>query len=928
MKRRAIAFFIAAGLAARGALGADAASTKEITDEQVVASMQKAIDYLLSQKKNDTWESEFHWNRDHPRFKGGETSLVLYALLHAGESLQDNPDYKAKLHWRSKELAPTIEWLSNQRPRGTYSVALQASALTLIPKRADQKPGAGPQGALDAGKAFLIEAMGREGGYSYTSHLYQLPNNQQATPIGDLWDRYCQALKKRDTAQQKVLKDEIDLYMKSMADQAGGQEWAAQSLRAELRARKQAAATPADAAMYEAELKEFENYCRNMPAPPPAKDKTIDLRQAKKQYEDLLAARKTGQLLNPRTQKMEPIAKEDLEKKIASHKNRIDSLENEIKTGFVPFGDLSNGQYGALGAWAISDYGMELPSLYWTRTDRFWRQLQNEDGAWPYHVQKGDKESTPSMGAAGIATLFVCQEFTDNELRLVPKPDKDLDEGLAWLAKTYDPTLSKYYMYSVERVGLSSGLKFFGTTDWYKQGAAAIVAKQRKDGSWAGEFSGTVDTSYALLFLSRGRNPVVFNKLQHNGPWNARPRDSAYVTRWMSKHLEKPINWQVVNLEVSPEEWLDAPILLITGSVDPKFTKADIEKLRAYINAGGMIFSTADGATAGFTTAMKKYAAELVNNKYEMRVLPPSHDLFSKELGVDLPNPPGLIGMSNGLREIWIHSPQDIGADWQMRRFSKKASFELGAALYFYASGMASLRSKLQPLTIAAHNGAPSRTSELARVDYSGNADPEPGAWPRLAKFAAANYQTAVKLSTVKFADLDAKKYPVAHLIGTNRVTFSDEDAKNLKNYLEAGGLLFAEAGGGNADFATSCRELFAKVYPDAALSTLAPDHPIFSDSIPGTAKLTEIEFRKFGGIKLQRRVTAPLLESITVGGRARVIFSQWDITSGLLGTNTWGIVGYNPAACQAIARNILLYALSPKTSDPAPAKATTPPAP
>src|SRR5690348_15901939 len=116
----------------------------------------------------------------------------------------------------------------------------------------------------------------------------------------------------------------------------------------------------------------------------------------------------------------------------------------------------------------------------------------------------------------------------------------------------------------------------------------------------------------------------------------------------MSKHFEKPINWQIVNLQTSPEEWQDAPILLITGSVDPKFTSDDIAKLKAYVNAGGMIFSTADGGKSEFTEAMKKYGTAIVDKKYEWRQLPKNHYLFSKELGVDIPSPPPILGMSNG----------------------------------------------------------------------------------------------------------------------------------------------------------------------------------------------------------------------------------------------------------------------------------------
>ena len=40
-------------------------------------------------------------------------------------------------------------------------------------------------------------------------------------------------------------------------------------------------------------------------------------------------------------------------------------------------------------------------------------------------------------------------------------------------------------MYGVERVGLASGLKSFGTTNWYTEGAKFIMQKQHPDGSWS-----------------------------------------------------------------------------------------------------------------------------------------------------------------------------------------------------------------------------------------------------------------------------------------------------------------------------------------------------------------------------------------------------------------------------------------------------------
>jgi hypothetical protein len=198
------------------------------------------------------------------------------------------------------------------------------------------------------------------------------------------------------------------------------------------------------------------------------------------------------------------------------------------------------------------------------------------------------------------------------------------------------------------------------------------------------------------MFLARGRNPVLFNKLQYNGPWNARPFDAMFATQWLQERTGKRLNWQAVNLQMGAEEWEDAPVLLITGSQDPKLAKEDLEKLRAFIAAGGTVFSSADGGNAGFTAAMKRYASEVVKQKLELRPLARNHELFGKESGADLSNPPALLGLSDGSREVWIHSAADVGADWQTRRVASKGSFEVALTLYTYASNKGKLRPKLQ----------------------------------------------------------------------------------------------------------------------------------------------------------------------------------------------------------------------------------------
>ncbi|MGK4277519.1 hypothetical protein, partial [Escherichia coli] len=57
--------------------------------------------------------------------------------------------------------------------------------------------------------------------------------------------------------------------------------------------------------------------------------------------------------------------------------------------------------------------------------------------------------------------------------------------------------------------------------DWYREGCQVLVENQDKlNHSWvgtgAGEGQPEIGTSFALLFLSKGRRPVVIAKLQHH----------------------------------------------------------------------------------------------------------------------------------------------------------------------------------------------------------------------------------------------------------------------------------------------------------------------------------------------------------------------------------------------------------------------------
>jgi hypothetical protein len=61
-----------------------------------------------------------------------------------------------------------------------------------------------------------------------------------------------------------------------------------------------------------------------------------------------------------------------------------------------------------------------------------------------------------------------------------------------------------YFLFSLERVGVTYGLDTVGGKDWYDFGATFLLRTQRADGAWPGEYAeGGCDTSFGILFLRR-----------------------------------------------------------------------------------------------------------------------------------------------------------------------------------------------------------------------------------------------------------------------------------------------------------------------------------------------------------------------------------------------------------------------------------------
>ncbi|KPK80778.1 MAG: hypothetical protein AMJ81_11330, partial [Phycisphaerae bacterium SM23_33] len=554
---------------------------------------------------------------------------------------------------------------------------------------------------------------------------------------------------------------------------------------------------------------------------------------------------------------------------------------------------------------------------------------QNPDGGWGYGYQFGGGEgSKGTMTAAGLTGVLVAfdnlqsEEFTKCGANPVIPP---VQKALDWMDRHYSPAGSfgggpyYYYLYGVERVGLASGYKYFGEKDWYKLGAARLINLQSPNGAWPAEDLGggpIGSTTFALLFLVRGRAPVLFNRLQYEGDWNNRPRALANLMRWTSRKFEGEVNWQIINLKVPVEEWHDAPILLLTGSKPPPFSPAELDKLRQFVYQGGLIFSVCECAAQGraFDAAMRGQPGQpgiyqKLFPDYELKRLDENHPIYTAHFKVGRRTP--LWAISNGVRLLALHTTEDLPLPWQTNAYvTGEDAFELAFNIVYFATDRASPRHRGTSTWPPDSPIVPLRLARVARIQHNGNWDPEPLAWTRFGMLMGQKWQTKLVCETVTPGKLDVNEHRVAHMTGTNALSLSAPEKQALKAYVASGGTLIIDAAGGSEAFGSSAVALLNGLFGEGALHHVPNMSPVYR--LPGM-EVEKVNYRR-AARELLIDAKYPRIMGVTLDGRVAVFLSREDLTSGLAGYPCFSCVGYAPGTVEQpgsaieLMRNMVLY--------------------
>lgn len=657
--------------------------------------------------------------------------------------------------------------------------------------------------------------------------------------------------------------------------------------------------------------------------------------------------------------------------------------------GDEPSADNSATQFAILALHEAERSGIKVSDQTWQLALNYWMQKDMQAASGGFGYQMDDRRLSGSMTSAGIASLIILRDrlqagsasVVDGRVQCCGnEPEQDpLMHAMDWLGQHFSVERNPneqnwwlYYLYALERVGRLSGQRFFATRrpggtvelhDWYREGCDVLVkAQDPLNHSWigtgAGEGQGEIGTAFALLFLAKGRRPVVIAKLQHHGglgggtaDWDHHRRAVQNLTMRVEKKWQKDLSWQTIDftrrgpreqLQVTAADLLEAPVLFLSGSQALDLNGEQRRVLKEYLENGGFLFAEACNGNGcngeAFDQGFRRLMREIFPDS-ELRKLPPDHAVWYAQEKVDPNHLPKdsefwLWGLDACCRTSVVYCPRSLSCYWELANPYRESDYpkavkdeieqvaRIGSNVLAYATGR-ELKDKLErPQIVVAKPGAqgPRGALVVPKLGHNGGADDAPAALHNL-------LTVMEKQQLVQKVDFEKRviapdspqlfEYPIVFMHGRRAFRWSGAERQAIKTYLSAerGGFIFADAICANKEFADSLRAEMKAIYPDATFTRIAPSHPMFSDAFHGfSLKAVELRDPQIRGEDdpLTTRVvkTTPLLEGLEVEGRIAVILSPYDISCALEKGASLECKGYTQADAARLGANVLLYAL------------------
>lgn len=693
------------------------------------------------------------------------------------------------------------------------------------------------------------------------------------------------------------------------------------------------------------------------------------------------------------------LAKEDVDKpRIEKNLDWLEIHCSESGWGYGGAGksDHSLNQYALLGVYEAMRAGYDFDQEKLKLLKAKMKRLHNyycEEGPVGLYGYRSSKVPSLTMTTAGLCNLLITQRAAELSRSVLDKNGKagencglydehrQIEGALRYIGIKYPAELTPrqmdtgkfreayYCFYGIERAGRLTGRRFFGGKDWYRIGCRCLVDAQQRNGAWSSnarrDYGEIINTSFALLFLSKGRTPVLITKLAWGGEvlvknqsverWNRKRDDMRNLTEYVSRELFKgtPLAWQVFDIRGMPdlgkpektkrltEELLASPVVWISGHTLDLGKEKEI--LKKYVDNGGFIVAEACCGEKNFDTAFRDLITSGGEDGFGATLvkLDASHPLWSAAGDKYAVNPARfeLYGVEKGCKTVMIYNPGNNGpvmsGFWNKNLYDSKQSelgseaFKMGANIIAYATSLEKPKPRLTKVDLI-EKGAVSKPRrsyfqaaqlmpQIARVDLW---EPAPGAMRVLmAELGKVGLRVTGDKKKLSLTSPNVVNYRFFYVHG--RASFNpptdEKKIKRLRQAIEDAGMLFADAACGNEEFDKSFRKMIEIMWPDKKLEPIDMIENrkvggLFSREVNGEEfNINTVRYRRIlknGKYSKEYLAGPPKLEGIRVKGKWVVIYSPLDVGCALEKHNHTGCYGYDHESAKKIGRAVVMYVL------------------
>ncbi|QDT07835.1 hypothetical protein K227x_62640 [Rubripirellula lacrimiformis] len=627
-------------------------------------------------------------------------------------------------------------------------------------------------------------------------------------------------------------------------------------------------------------------------------------------------------------------------------------------------GDPSNSQFAILALGAAEERGIQVEPVAFELAMRYWTNRQRPGGSWAYN----SRDPSGSMTCAGVASIIISRgrlgggtsSIVGNQIRCCGGDDEQTDPveaGLDWLGRNFTTLVNPggngmtlyYYIYALERVGRLSGRRFIGGHDWYREGAERLITLQDDFlGYWKGNGAlepEAVATSFALLFLSKGKRQVVVGRLRYpDAPnvdstnsvgWKQHPDGMRQLVRQVERDWGRDLTWQTIESEsANLADLLQTPVLVISGRQAIRWSDKTSETLRQYTQQGGTILFEADGGdgcgdASGFGRSVMKLCGDWFDGA-KLERLPPDHPVWFAEKKVDptaISKNFWMYGVQACCRTSVFFSPQSLSCRWELgdvlfrrseiapaAKAQITAAVGIGENVIAYATGR-ELKDKLESRFVI-NDGSDIDASRgsihMATLDLDAGGQEARRAVPHAAALVKSRVPLRI-LAADQPIGFDAQSLADVQFLwihGRTDFAFDDAQRQVLADFVRDDGIILGSSVCGGEAFTEAFRREMKKIFPASPLETVPPDHPLWRAS--GGFDLSSVTIRTpgDGGRGLAKRTGRPLMEMVTIDDIAGVFFSPLDISCALESPNSVQCPGYSTEDAAKIVANLLLFGL------------------